>query len=229
MNQELLKFIAAGVLATGLVAAHAPAAHAGARRLFPAASTSGDDPVATDCPLLLRAAVGTQTCSANPCICRRRAAATDKGDGRPGLPADLGGLSRSLLDCPAACPTSSRRTIRVRSVHGHTAERCRHSAGIAARSMSTDYLGAFSQDQDPVRRRLDPGLDGQVHGNNKVWHPATAGTLNGATPAATGSCPAGTTSTSATTCRRRKTGCPMDLWRTGRVRAASLRDGQRSR
>jgi len=61
---------------------------------------------------------------------------------------------------------------------------------------AVDYIGAFPQDSD------DNWTDGWtvfLNGNLAPWKPATEGTLNGAVPAADGSCPTGTTSVGSTT------------------------------
>lgn len=55
--------------------------------------------------------------------------------------------------------------------------------------VSTTYAGAI----DPAGTDWTTGWTVGVHGNDNVWAPASSGTLAGATPTATGSCPAGTT------------------------------------
>lgn len=58
--------------------------------------------------------------------------------------------------------------------------------------VDTTYAGAF----DPAVAETSQWTYGWtigIHGNQTVWHPATAGTLAGAAPVADGTCPAGTT------------------------------------
>src|SRR5439155_1668236 len=71
MSPSRLKFtVAASLLAAGLIGGAAPLAHAEKGGCAQPVS-SGSDPVATDCLFILRAAVGTTTCT-NPCICEPR-------------------------------------------------------------------------------------------------------------------------------------------------------------
>ena len=62
------------------------------------------------------------------------------------------------------------------------------SGQIAAGFVATTYAGAI----DPVGSDWTTGWTVGLHGNDNVWEPATGGTLAGATPTATGSCPTGT-------------------------------------
>jgi hypothetical protein len=65
--------------------------------------------------------------------------------------------------------------------------------------VKTRYIGAFSQDADPSIGDWTEGWTVELHGNHTIWHPATEGTLNGATPSANGSCPTNTTLAGSTT------------------------------
>lgn len=185
MKVGKLKFIAAGVLATGLVAGTAPVSHAGLGDCSQPVTT-GADPVATDCLRVLRVAVGTQTCSANPCICRPKGGATTKAsDALVCLQYSVG--QPVTLDCNCGSPDVQSTEF------AFDPETDIADPNVAARFVPTDFMGAFSQDQLPADANWTQDWTVAVNGNNKVWHPATAGTLNGATPSANGSCPAGTT------------------------------------
>ncbi len=56
--------------------------------------------------------------------------------------------------------------------------------------VATDYVGAFAQD---TTDNWTEGWTVGVNGNNTVWEPASGGSLGGAVPTATGTCPTGTT------------------------------------
>lgn len=179
------KFIAAGLMAAGFAATAVPSAHAGQGDCSQPVSV-GDSPVATDCLRILRVAVGSQTCSDNPCICRPKGGATTKAsDALICLQYSVG--QPVTINCNCGSP-DIQSTALTFDPSTDIAD-----ANIAARFVKTDYQGAFAQDPKPSAADWTQDWTVYVHGNNKVWHPATAGTLNGATPSANGSCPAGTT------------------------------------
>jgi hypothetical protein len=147
--------------------------------------SSGVDPVASDCLFILRAAVGTTTCS-NPCICQPRGVAPTKAsDALRCLQFSVG--QNVAIDCPCGSPDVESSALTFDPELDLT------NPDIESRFVKTRYRGAFSQDATAADGDWTADWTVFVHGNNKVWHPATEGTLNGATPAADGSCPTGTT------------------------------------
>lgn len=192
MSPKSLKFAAvAGVLAAGLVGA-IPSAHAGKGSCSQPVS-SGNDPVATDCLFLLRAAVGSTSCT-EPCICQPRGVAPTKAsDALICLQYSVG--QPVSIDCPCGVPDVEASDLEFDPSVAVA------DPDVATRFVTTHYQGAFSQDQLAAEAAGLAGVVGdwtedwtvKLHGNNKVWEPASGGTLAGATPSADGNCPAGTT------------------------------------
>lgn len=179
------KIIAAGVLATGMVAGLSPSAFAGAGDCSQPVSSS-ESPVATDCLRILRVAVGTSTCGDNPCICRPKGGAVARAsDALVCLQYSVG--QPVAINCNCGLPDVESTAFTF------DPDTAIANANVRARFEKTTYMGAFSQDQLPAVADWTGDWTVKVHGNNKIWHPASGGTLNGAVPAADGNCPAGTT------------------------------------
>jgi hypothetical protein len=186
MNPGKWKVFAAAVMAAALVAGATPAAHAAAGSCSQPVSI-GEAPVATDCLRILRVAVGTQTCGDNPCICRPRGtSSTRASDALLCLQYSVG--QPVTINCNCGLPDVESSAFMFDPATAIA------DPNVRARFQKTSYYGAFSQDQTPAVADWTTGWTVKVHGNNKIWHPATAGgALNGATPTANGSCPTGTT------------------------------------
>lgn len=184
MSPRNWKFTAAALLATGLAAGTTPVALAGVGSCAQPVS-SGAEPVATDCLYLLKVAVGSKTCD-NPCICEPRGISPTKAsDALVCLQYSVG--QPVPINCHCGLPDVES------TVYAFDPDTAIADANVAARFEKTNYYGAFSQDQDAAVSDWTLDWTVFVHGNNKVWHPAAGGTLAGATPTATGTCPAGTT------------------------------------
>lgn len=203
MSPKSLKIASvAAVLATGLAGGLAPLAHAGAGSCAQPVS-AGAGPVATDCLFILRAAVGTTTCT-DPCICQPRGVApTRASDALVCLQFSVG--QPVTIDCPCGTPDVES------SEYTFDPDTAIADPNIAARYEKTTYYGAFSQDQDASVGDWTQDWTVNVHGNNKVWEPADGGTLNGAAPTANGACPAGTTDIGDQTLPASVGGGAMDL------------------
>lgn len=129
--------------------------------------------------------MGLRTCD-NPCICKPRGSATTKvSDALVCLQYAVG--QPVTIDCPCGTPDLES------SSYEFDPETAIADVNVGERFVKTSYYGAFSQDQNPSVGDWTADWTVFVHGNNKVWEPASGGTLNGATPTADGSCPAGTT------------------------------------
>ena len=147
--------------------------------------TAGGDPSASDCLYILQTAVGNRTCD-NPCICAPKGTlpvrATDA----------LICLARSVNPGQAVnCPCASLRG----AAFAFTPNPDVGDVNIRPKYTATDYVGAFAQGDAMTAAAGDwtAGWTIELHGNHTVWHPSSAGTLNGAVPTATGTCPTGTT------------------------------------
>lgn len=174
----------AGVLALGLTVGLAPLAHA-YQGSCSQPKSSGAAPVATDCLFILRAAVGSATCD-KPCICQPKGTGPTKAsDALLCLFTSVG--QPVATDCPCGLPDLEA------SDYAFDPAADIADPNLRSRFVRTNFLGAFSQDQDPSVGDWTQGWTVMLHGNNTVWHPASSGTLNGATPNADGVCPAGTT------------------------------------
>lgn len=203
MSPKSLKLAAAAaLLAAGLVGGMTPLAHAGAGSCSQPVTT-GTDPLATDCLFILRAAVGTATCT-NPCICQPRGIApTRASDALVCLQYSVG--QPVTIDCPCGTPDIES------SEYVFDPDTAIADPNIAARFEKTTYYGAFSQDQDASVGDWTQDWTVKLHGNNTVWEPASGGTLNGGVPSADGSCPAGTTDIGDETLPASVGGGSMDL------------------
>ncbi len=149
-------------------------------------ATGGANPVATDCLFILRAAVGSSTCTES-CIC------DTSGDLRVSATDAL----ICLLDTVGAtvdlnCPCGGRVDLQDDD-YLFDADVDVVDADIRSRFVDTNYIGAFPQDEDPATGDWTVGWTISLHGNKTVWEPASGGTLAGGVPSADGSCPAGTT------------------------------------
>ncbi len=172
------------MMVAGVLVGPTSRAHAGVGSCAQPLS-SGAEPVASDCLYILRAAVGSVTCS-NPCICEPRGTTPPKAsDALMCLKKSVG--TDVALDCPCGVPDYQA------SKYEFDPETDIPEPLIRSRFVKTDYLGAFSQDQRVAVSDWTADWTVELHGNHTVWHPATNGTLNGATPAADGLCPFGTT------------------------------------
>ncbi|MFN2376807.1 MAG: hypothetical protein ABR538_09735, partial [Candidatus Binatia bacterium] len=203
MSPKSLKFASvAAILATGLVGGLAPLAHAGAGSCAQPVS-AGAGPVATDCLFILRAAVGTTTCT-DPCICQPRGSApTRASDALVCLQFSVG--QPVTIDCPCGTPDVES------SEYTFDPDTAIADPNVAARYEKTTYYGAFSQDRDASVGDWTQDWTVGLHGNNKIWEPASGGTLNGGTPSANGTCPAGTTDIGDQTLPASVGGGSMDL------------------
>ncbi|HYB98494.1 MAG TPA: hypothetical protein VEC57_05100 [Candidatus Limnocylindrales bacterium] len=179
--RNLSGMAAAGMLVVALGAGSAQADRGGCAQPV----TSGAAPVATDCLFILRAAVGSATCD-KPCICQPKGSGPTKaGDALLCLLTSVG--SPTNVDCPCGTPDVQS------SDYTFDPEQHVTNPNVAPLFEKTDYIGAFSQDQDPEFGDWTQGWTVEVHGNHTVWEPASGGTLGGATPSANNSCPPGTT------------------------------------
>ena len=203
MSPKSLKFAAAaGVLAAGLVGGSVPFAHAGVGSCSQPVS-SGVDPVATDCLFILRAAVGSTTCS-KPCICQPRGISPTKAsDALVCLQYSVG--QPVEIDCACGAPDVES------SDYTFDPDTAIADPNVAARYVKTTYYGAFSQDQNASVGDWTEDWTVKLHGNNKIWEPASGGTLAGGTPSANGSCPTGTTDIGDQTLPASVGGGSMDL------------------
>lgn len=183
-SRKTISLSVATLLVAGVLAGPPSQAHAGAGSCAQPLS-SGASPVASDCLFILRAAVGSATCT-KPCIC------APKGTTPPRASDALLCLYKSVgtptvLDCPCGDPDYQS------SVYEFDPSTDIPDPLIRSRFVATDYLGAFSQDQSVDVADWTAGWTVELHGNHTIWHPAAGGTLNGATPSADGVCPPGTT------------------------------------
>jgi hypothetical protein len=186
LSKKLFRLAATSVLVAGAFGG-APGNAAAAAGSCSQPLSSGDTPVASDCLYILRTAVGTVSPS-RLCITRPTGGTSTKASDA------LRCLSYSVgqpvtIDCPCGLPDVEGPDY----AFDPTTDMPDSSAAVKAKFVATTYLGAFSQDQGPVAGDWTADWTVKVNGNNKVWHPATEGTLNGATPSANASCPAGTT------------------------------------
>ncbi|HEY2772590.1 MAG TPA: hypothetical protein VGK20_00930 [Candidatus Binatia bacterium] len=209
-RRSLRTFAVAGALAAGLAGTLAPAAWAEPGGCSQPVST-GADPVATDCLFILRAAVGSATCS-RPCICEPRGVATKATDALLCLQFSVG--QNVPIDCPCNSPGKpdleasdttfdpSSDVVPDTNVTGHSYNSSTatnadpygiNDNDIKSRFVKTRFIGAIPQDPAASVGDWTEGWTVELHGNHTVWHPATNGTLNGATPVADGNCPANTT------------------------------------
>ena len=169
------------VLLAGLLTLAPLAAHAN-RGECSQPFTTGGDPSASDCLFVLGAAVGNQTCD-NPCIC------SPKGTLPPRATDALICLNASVgAPVALACPCADLKDAAFAFGPGDVA-----NANISAQFTAVDYKGAFEPGVDSVAGDWTRDWTVELHGNAFVWEPASGGTLNGAVPTATGTCPAGTT------------------------------------
>jgi hypothetical protein len=144
--------------------------------------TAGADPSASDCLFILGSAVGNQTCD-NPCIC------SPKGTLPPRATDALICLNASVgAPVTLACPCADLKDAAFAFGPGDVT-----NANIAAQFDAVDYKGAFEPGVDSLTGDWTRNWTVDLHGNFFVWEPATGGTLNGAVPTATGTCPTGTT------------------------------------
>jgi hypothetical protein len=149
--------------------------------------SSGESPVASDCLYILRTAVGTVT-PAKACVTRPLGGTqTRASDALRCLSYSVG--QPVAIDCPCGTPDVQSSDY----LFDPATDMPDSAADVRAKFEPTTFLGAFSQDLDAVDGDWTAGWTVKVHGNNKVWEPATEGTLNGATPTADGNCPDGTT------------------------------------
>jgi hypothetical protein len=185
-SKNVFRLAATGMLVAGVLGG-APGAANAANGDCAQPLSSGDTPVASDCLFILRTAVGSVT-AAKPCITRPVGGTqTRASDALRCLSYSVG--QPVAIDCPCGTPDVQSSDYQFDpSIHMPEA-----SAAVRAKFVPTNFLGAFSQDLDEEDGDWTADWTVKVHGNNKVWHPAGTGTLNGAVPSATGTCPAGTT------------------------------------
>lgn len=185
-SKNVIRLAATGFLVAGVLGAAAGTADAANGDCAQPVS-SGAGPVASDCLYILRTAVGTVT-PAKLCVTRPAGGSvTRASDALRCLSYSVG--QPVVIDCPCGTPD-----VQSSEYMFDPAEDMPDALpAVRAKFEATTFLGAFSQDLDEEDGDWTAGWTVKVHGNNKVWHPATAGTLNGATPSADGSCPAGTT------------------------------------
>ncbi|MBI5506210.1 MAG: hypothetical protein HY899_15550 [Deltaproteobacteria bacterium] len=185
-SRKRISLTVATLLVAGVLGGPPSQAHAGAGSCAQPLS-SGASPVASDCLFILKAAVGSATCT-KPCIC------SPKGNTPPRASDALLCLYKSVgtptaLDCPCGVPDYQATKYEFDPATDIP------DPLIRSRYVATDYLGAFSQDQDASVADWTAGWTVELHGNHTIWHPASGGTLNGAEPSADGVCPPGTTDT----------------------------------
>ncbi len=148
--------------------------------------STGANPVATDCLVMLNTAVGLDAI-APACIGDPNASNTTTAtdallclNGAVGNPVTYN------------CPCGGRIDLEDDMFAFDPATDVL-DANIRPRYVATNYIGAFPQDGDPDVDDWTKGWTIWLHGNETVWEPASGGTLNGGVPSADGSCPAGTT------------------------------------
>jgi hypothetical protein len=186
LNKKFFRLTATAMLAAGVLGGSPGTANAGLGSCSQPVST-GTDPVASDCLYILRTAVGAVV-PPKPCITRTRGGTiTRASDALQCLTYSVGGPV--TVDCPCGTPDVESSDF----TFDPDIDMPDASAAVRAKFVKTTYLGAFSQDQDEAQGDWTQDWTVRVHGNHKVWHPASTGTLNGAVPSANGACPAGTT------------------------------------
>jgi hypothetical protein len=94
------------------------------------------------------------------------------------------------LEAASGKPTASSPELKSGTTYGFTKPATWAGNNVPSSWTDTDYVGAY--DPDATSQWTDDWTIG-VNGNDAVWTPASSGTLNGATPTADGTCPAGTT------------------------------------
>ena len=125
----------------------------------------------------------TRTCD-NPCICSPKGTLPPRAtDALICLNVSVGALAADN------CPCSDLKD----AVYQFTPATDVTNGDIDDQFVATNYLGAFDQGVSPTTGDWTTGWTVELHGNFFVWEPATGGTLAGATPTATGTCPSGTT------------------------------------
>lgn len=189
-RRGFLKSATAGLLVVGLMGGFAPAHALEGDCSQP--KSKGANPVASDCLFILKAAVGSATCD-RPCICQVRGGSSVKAsDALFCLKKSVG--QSVALTCPCGTPdVQSDVNYKFAPSTDVKAEDATVQSNIRSKFVATNYLGAFSQDRVAALGDWTADWTVKIHGNNTVWHPASGGTLAGATPSADGNCPAGTT------------------------------------
>ena len=178
-RRKILPF--AAIALAGAVALSAGTSHANLGECSQPFS-AGADPSASDCLFILSSAVGNSTCD-NPCICAPKGTLPARAtDALLCLNYSVG--AGTADNCPCTDLKDASYQFNPTDVI---------NADIQSQFVATSYLGAFDQGVSPTTGDWTKEWTVEVHGNFWVWEPAAGGTLNGATPTANGSCPAGTT------------------------------------
>ncbi len=185
-SKNVFRLAATGLLVAGVLGG-TPGAASAANGDCAQPISSGSGPVASDCLYILRAAVGTVSPD-KVCVTRPlHGTQTRASDALRCLSYSVG--QPVSLDCPCGTPDVQSSDY----AFDPSTDMPEADPEVRAKFVATNYLGAFSQDLDEEDGDWTADWTVRVHGNNKVWHPASGGTLNGATPSANASCPTGTT------------------------------------